>query len=187
MSEVRFFMRPESLFALVGDLATQYQMIVTFRRFESPRGPAGFRVVAAGDELARIYHDGGYSEFLLSVSAKPRHEQDWEFPSSVAEQILEFTGGRVAGKEVEECVARPLAKQTEVSRQFEALRRRLDAVCDRGVVEPKTDTRYAKVYWERELSGLGFVLRPSLDNPAVEFRPIPHPEPSRTKKRKEPE
>ena len=149
-------------------------MVITFRRYQTERFLAGVRVVDTADELARIYHSGGYVKFFLSLLANPEDEHDLDFPPhSVVPEILEFIGGRVSDKDVEECVARPLAKKTIVNRQFAAFRRRVQARCERGVVEPQTGTPYPNVYWERELPGLGLVLRRTLDDDPVVFRPMP--------------
>lgn len=147
-------------------------MSLIFRRARSEQFAAGFTVIPLDGDLARLYREGAYQEFFLSSAGVPTHERDWSFTTTAMSGLLQFSGGRMERTVLEECVARPVAKDTLVKRPFEQLRKALNKVCRRGLREKKTGTVYRNLYWEPKVFELGLELRTQLDYEGIVYGPM---------------
>jgi hypothetical protein len=103
------------------------------------------------DPLAEIFNDGRFSETYFSLGAVPKHDDDWKFWRSHTEQILVCDGGNIDASELQLSYLRIVAKQSDATRLFNALKRKLTQRMTRGGLSTDGDDSGRLYYSESAL------------------------------------
>jgi hypothetical protein len=149
---------PEVFLSWLREPAGRSRPTLAFRRY-LPHEP-GYVVPAAEADFAALYSSGGFSEIVLSLTAGPEHGQDWGFLERCAADIIVITGGRSAAGVLEAWHLRVLAKQSSVTSLYRRLRRKIGALCKKGMRHRDTGTQYPDLFWHSPAAP--FELRRSL-------------------------
>jgi len=151
MTRIEAFVPTPLLFALVREVAQGADTRLVFQRFESRHHRPGLFVVEPDADPASQYLAGGYQLAYVSVGDVPRDDQDWEFLERASAKLVELAGARQLGRDLEQVVIRPLAKQSQAAKLFKELQRRIASVCERGV--RLNGVLYPRILYAKELVG----------------------------------
>jgi hypothetical protein len=169
MSRIEAFIPTRLLFDLVVNLARQHNAQLVFQRFQSEQHSEGLFVFQPEGDLVREYIDGGFKLIFISLRALPRHEKDLQFFDREAEYIVEVTGGRQIGLDLEQVVIRPLAKKSKALKAYRELHKMVAAVCHRGVL--LNGHAYPKPYYARDMGSVRMWV--DLDTRCISAIPAP--------------
>jgi hypothetical protein len=123
MAQIELIAEPAKLFALINQVAEKHNLQIIFQRFKTEKQEAGWKVIPLNESSPAAYSAFGGEEIYLSAEMAPRHEQDWQFTKTAAEQLINITGCRQMGEELELTVIRLFHKKSAVKKVFDTFKK----------------------------------------------------------------
>ncbi len=134
MSEIRIIVKTKRLFTIIESVVKKYDLKVILRGFETAQTDSRWQIVESFDSIKEIYLSGQFKHIYLSIDKLPSHAQDWNYTKDASNELIIITGGRMKGNAIEVTTIRIFAKQSEMKKQYNFLKRILKKELQKGEV-----------------------------------------------------